>query len=95
MERPWLSALFVFCVSLIGFESITGLIWLFTTSGKLLDVCLWGGVMGAAWVAYRHHDHLVAKTAAEAPKDPLFMTPDERREHLRRVRQEFDKRIPP
>lgn len=93
--RPWLSALFIFCISLIGFESIAGLVWLFSTSNKLVDVCVWGGVMGAALVAFRHHDRLVTEKQSASLKDPLSMTADERREHLRRVRNELDKRVPP
>ena len=56
MQKPWVRALFIFFVSLIGFESVTGLVWLFTTSDKLHEICLWGGFVGAALLAMREHD---------------------------------------
>ncbi|MCC6563360.1 hypothetical protein IT087_00530 [Candidatus Uhrbacteria bacterium] len=59
MRRPWVQSLFCFLVTLIGLESITGLVWLFNGGDKMIEICLWGGFMGAAWMAYRAHDYAV------------------------------------
>ncbi|MCK9361468.1 hypothetical protein M0Q28_04565 [Patescibacteria group bacterium] len=74
MRRPWVQSLLCFLVTLIGLESITGLVWLFNGGDKMIEICLWGGVGGAVWVALRSYGHAVR----ERPPDPLEMSDAER-----------------
>jgi len=75
MQRPWVRALFTFLVSLIGLESITGIVWLFTTSDKLHEICLGAGILLSTWFAYLEHDR--------STRDPMLMDREQQRALLR------------
>lgn len=81
MGKPWVRALLVFVVAVIGFQSLTGLAWIFSASDKLVEILFWLGFLVPVSLAWWEHDRCL--------NDPMFMSRDKQRERLRRIRDTY------